>query len=234
MVPAFQRWHCPAKSDTLAPSPWQPDSRLARFPMSENVLQTVAEQVLSRAQEQGFVVPRDIRADLSQAGLADTRWKEVLALVQPRLRFRHGRYYYVTTIAAHMRTRAGYEHRHQLAVQHAVRQMIHRHRPEPVSPNRRRYRRIPLGCSVLALAEDRRELRLLCSDISLGGIRLVSPASLQDQTLCIRFPGHDSLPGEAFRVRILWSTAAGDGLFQNGGVFLELATEADWLKLVAP
>lgn len=202
--------------------------------MSQNALNAVAERVLERAREQGFVVPRDIRADLNQAGLADSRWKEILTLVQDRLRYRHGRYYYITVVATHMRDRAERAHHQQRLVRDAVRRLVQQQRPEPIAPNRRRYRRIPMGCSVRALTANHRELGLLCSDISLGGIRLVSAHDLQDQTLCVRFSGDGDGPGEAFRVRILWSLPAGDGLFQNGGVFLELASEVDWLKIVGP
>lgn len=199
--------------------------------MSEKVLQAVADLVLSRAQEHGFVVRRDIRADLSEAGLADSRWKEVLALVRTRLRYRNGRYYYVTPIAVHMRDRAGREHRHQLEMHQAVRDLIRRHRPETV-PNRRRHRRITLGCPVDAVSADRREIPLLCTDISLGGLRLIGSSNLLDQLLCVRFSSDEDCRGEAFHVRILWSLPVGDDIFQNGGVFVDLATEADLLKIV--
>jgi hypothetical protein len=99
--------------------------------MNESALRAVAEQVLHRAQAHGFVVPRDIRADLSQAGFADTRWKEVLALVQARLRYRHGRYYYVSSVATHMRGRAEREHRQHDLVHQVVRRVIEQVRPGP-------------------------------------------------------------------------------------------------------
>ncbi len=64
--------------------------------MSLTDLQGIAEHVINRARVQGFVVPREIRAALAEAGWPETQWKDVLALAQAFLHYRHGRYYYIS------------------------------------------------------------------------------------------------------------------------------------------
>src|SRR5262245_1463320 len=63
--------------------------------MSASNLDGVVEQVLPRAQRQGYIVPREVRAELTQAGLPEAQWKDVLARAGHVLRYHRGRYYYV-------------------------------------------------------------------------------------------------------------------------------------------
>src|SRR5258708_6877570 len=63
-------------------------------------LQDVADAIVRRAQRQGHIVPKEIRDELAQAGVAGAKWKEVVALSRPVLSLRRGRYYYVPAISA--------------------------------------------------------------------------------------------------------------------------------------
>ena len=63
--------------------------------MTSTDLQGIANTVVRRAQRQGFVLPREVRQELAQAGAPDTMWKDVLALARSSLSYRKGRYYYV-------------------------------------------------------------------------------------------------------------------------------------------
>src|SRR5262245_6393709 len=89
------------------------------FPM-ETTLQDVANAVIRRAQRQGYVVPRDIRAELSLAGLPETQWKEVVHLVQGSLNYRQGRYYHLQALSPRLQ-----QEQDQLQlVQRAVRRLM--------------------------------------------------------------------------------------------------------------
>src|SRR6266849_4843868 len=88
--------------------------------MSLTDLQGIAEHVINRARVQGFVVPREIRATLAEAGWPENQWKDVLALAQAFLHFRQGRYYYVSVVSTQPRQ----DQLHQRDIQQAVRQII--------------------------------------------------------------------------------------------------------------
>ena len=49
--------------------------------MTPTDLQSVADTVLHLARRQGFVLSRDIRSELRIAGVPETQWKEVVALL---------------------------------------------------------------------------------------------------------------------------------------------------------
>ena len=70
---------------------------------------------------------------------------------------------------------------------------------------------------------------LLSRDLSETGIRLISPHSFLGQKLWLELPPTEGNNPPRFAVRILWTCAVGDGLFENGGSFLELveAEEAE-------
>src|SRR5262245_25013687 len=105
-------------------------------PMIMTNLQGVADALVRRARRQGYVVPRDARQELADAGLPDDLWREALALAQPALSFRQGRYYYAT------RPRPGVGHRKQRALQRTLRDMIRRYKSEAAQLERRRHGRI--------------------------------------------------------------------------------------------
>src|SRR5258708_4282147 len=58
--------------------------------MTANDLQAVANEVIRLAQQQGYVVQRDVRDELRRAGLSEKLWKDVLALGRASLSYRKG------------------------------------------------------------------------------------------------------------------------------------------------
>lgn len=182
-------------------------------------LQGIADEVVQRARGQGFVVRREIREALSQAGLPETHWKDVLALAQAFLHHRHGRYYYVSV--PHARPRNG--HQQQREVHQAVRQIIHDYKVGTTEVERRQHGRVPLIQPTKILTPDHREIQVLSRDISPTGIRLIGTRSLQGQKVRVLIPRQDNGQGNwCFLVQILWSSQIGDNLVEHGGVFLEL------------
>src|SRR5437764_621922 len=101
--------------------------------MSQTDLLGIANNVVRRAQRQGFIVPREIREAVSQAGVADKQWKDVLALAKPSLSYRHGRYYYTPGVSERVRQ----EQENQRSVQHVIRQLIRQYN-EAIRPVERR------------------------------------------------------------------------------------------------
>lgn len=191
--------------------------------MSQIKLRGIANKVVRRAQHQGFVVPRDIRAELSEAGMAETLWKDVLELSRSSLRYRHGRYYFLPTGTANMRVRVHQEQAHLRTIRQAVRRLIRQYHSEYAARERRSRPRIDLIQPIQVQTEDRRVLNLLSRDISLNGVRLLGTYQLMGQKIRVWIPR----PGKesetyCFLVQILWSAAVGDNLFENGGMFLEL------------
>jgi len=192
-------------------------------------LQAVAATVLRRAQRQGFIVPREVREELSGAGLSEDLWKEVVGLARPTLTYRKGRYYYASPVSA----RVEQEKEQQRVIQRAVRQLIRQHRAAAARIERRQHDRIDFIQPVRVSTEDRREMTLLSRDISTTGLRLIGTRSLLGQKVRVMIPrGQDAAP-RCFLVRIVWTCAVGDTLFENGGTFLEVvAYEPEPLKVV--
>ncbi len=186
--------------------------------MSLTDLQGIAEEVVQRARGQGFVVRREIREALAQAGLPETHWKDVLVLAQAFLHHRHGRYYYVSVVNSRPRN-----DRQQREVQQAVRQIIHDYRVGTTDVERRQHGRVPFIQPTKILLPDHREIQLLSRDISPTGIRLIGTRSLQGQKVRVMIPRQDNGQGDwCFLVQILWSSQIGENLVEHGGVFLEL------------
>jgi hypothetical protein len=90
---------------------------------------------------------------------------------------------------------------------------------------RRRQDRVDFLQSVHVRLENQRELQLLSRDLSKAGIRLIATESLLGQKLLVTVPRPDNGESATFQVRILWTCSIGDGLFENGGSFLELVSE---------
>jgi hypothetical protein len=80
-------------------------------------------------------------------------------------------------------------------------------------------------------AEDGRECTLLSRDVSATGIRLIGTRRLLGQKVRVSIPrpgaattdSPRAAAGWSFLVRILWTCAVGDDLFENGGAFMEVA-----------
>jgi len=186
--------------------------------MISNNLQGVAEFVVRRAQRQGFVVQREVREELANANLPETLWKDVLALARASLTYRRGRYYYTAPVSERVRE----EQSHQRDIQKVVRQLIKQHRAAANEVERREEDRYSFVQQVQVFTEDNREFTLLSRDISPTGIRLVGTKRFLGQKIRVRIPRTNGTPPSGFVVRVLWTCAISDDLFENGGTFLEL------------
>jgi hypothetical protein len=183
-------------------------------------LQGVSNAVLRLAQQQGYVVPRDVRRALAMAGVSGDFWREVISLAHDALIYRQGRYYY----QAGPGSRPDQE-RQQRDIQRIVREIVRRHRAENAAPERRRQSRTDFIQPVKVVTEDQRTLTLLSRDISSLGLCLIGTRSLLGQKVRVEVPIGDADGNEgavSFVVRILWTCAIGDDLFENGGSFLEV------------
>jgi hypothetical protein len=185
-------------------------------------LKGIADQVVRRAQRQGYVVPREVREELTQAGAPDALWKDVVALARPSLAFRRGRYYYSTPVSDRVRQ----EQSRQQDVRRAVDRILRDNPAGGVTPIERRGQdRVDYVQTVAVRTEDGEEFTLLSRDLSATGIRLVGTRRLLGQKVHVLVPHGDGEPPYDFLVRVLWTCAVGDGLFENGGAFLEVNQE---------
>jgi hypothetical protein len=184
--------------------------------MADNELQAVADSVVRRAQRLGFVVPRDIRQELTQAGLPDERWKDVVKLIRDSLHCRQGRYYHIKAVSPRLQQ----ELTQQRQIQRAIRRLVRHHRGGTKAKERRLQDRVDFIQPVQVRAEDGKSFTLLSRDVSPTGIRLVGTRRLLGQKVHVALPqGEDAEPCMLL-VRILWTCAIGDELFENGGTFL--------------
>jgi hypothetical protein len=179
-------------------------------------LQGVAELVVRQAQRNGYIVPRQVRTVLSEAGVCETMWKDVLAVAGPVLTYRKGRYYYTTPVSDRVRQ----EQVQQSNVHKAVREIIQHHR-KSARVERREEDRIEFVQPVKVKTEDGREYTLLTRDLSPTGIRLIGTRRLLGQKVRVSIPVADGATSWEFVVRILWTCAVGDDLVENGGTLLE-------------
>ena len=190
--------------------------------MSTTLLQPVADAILRLAKRQGFVLARDVRAELRVAGLPEEQWKDVLALTRAVLVYRQGRYCHKEAFSPRLQK----EHAQQQAIQKAIRRLIKQHRQRGKDDERRRQARVDFIQPVKVRTEDGHEHALLSRDLSATGIRLLGTKRLLGQKVQLELPGGDGNPPCRLLTRILWTCAVGDDLFENGGSFLEvLATE---------
>jgi hypothetical protein len=94
------------------------------------------------------------------------------------------------------------------------------HKAQNNAHERRLQGRIDFIKQVKVRSEDGREQTLLSRDLSLTGIHLLGARSFLGQKVHVTLPGGDGQP-LCFLVRILWTCMVCDGLFENGGSFLE-------------
>jgi hypothetical protein len=186
--------------------------------MPSIALQEIAEAVVRRARLQGSVAAGDIREELTRAGGSPNLWRDVLALARPSLRYRGRRYHYAPPAGEKLPA----EPSHQQRIRDAVHQLIRQHREGNLRVDRRAEERVPFFQSVRVRTEDDREYMLLSRDISLRGIRLVGKHSLLGKRVRVLIPRPGDGASCGFLVRILWTCAIGEDLFENGGMFLEM------------
>jgi hypothetical protein len=181
-------------------------------------LQEVANAVIRRAKRQGSVRLSDIREELARSRVPEKQWKEVVSLSGPLLRYHRGRYYYEALPATPLQK----EETQQKLIQQTVRQLIRHYKKDHARIERREQGRISFVQTVKIRTDDHRECSLLSRDLSETGIRLVGTASLLGHKVEVEVPGAEGMEPARFRARILWTCSVGDGLFENGGVFLEV------------
>jgi hypothetical protein len=186
--------------------------------MNSTELQPVADAVLRLAKRQGFVTARDVRAELRIAGLPEETWKDAIALVQASLVHRQGRYYHKEAFSPRLQK----EQAQQQAIQKAIRRLIKQHRNRDKNNERRGQARIDFIQPVKVRTEDGKELALMSRDLSATGVRLLGTKGLLGQKVQLELPSGNSDPACRLVVRILWTCAVGDDLFENGGSFMEL------------
>ena len=186
--------------------------------MNASELQPVAEAVLRLAKRQSFVTSRDVRGELRLAGLPESTWKDALALVQTSLVHRQGRYYYKDAFSPRMQK----EHVQQHAIQKAIRRLIKQHRNRNKTDERRGQARVDFIQPVKVRTDDGKEFALMSRDLSATGVRLLGTQRLLGQKVQLQLPSGNDEPACRVVVRILWTCAVGDDLFENGGSFLEL------------
>jgi hypothetical protein len=180
-------------------------------------LQGVADLVVRRAQRQGYVLAREVREELVLAGLCETLWKDVLALARPSLCRRGGRYHFAPPLSPRLRQ----EQEQQKNVRRAVLDLLRRAADRTEGVERRAAERVEFVQSVQVIGEDGQSCTLLSRDLSPTGIRLVGTRRLLGQKVRVLAPRPGGPPW-CFLVRVLWTCAVGDGLFENGGAFLDV------------
>jgi hypothetical protein len=181
-------------------------------------LQEVANAIVRRAQRRGSLRPSDIRAELARSSLPEDQWKEIVTLTGALLRYHRGRYYYEPRTTTPLED-ADRQHR---AIHHTVRRLIRDYKKSHAMIERREQGRINFVQPVKIRTEDRRETTVLSRDLSETGIRLIGTRSLLGHKLDLEVPGSEGSEPTRFRVRVLWTCSVGDGLFENGGAFLEV------------
>jgi hypothetical protein len=184
-------------------------------------LQGVADLVIRRAQRQGFVVPREVREVLAEAGLSHSLWKDVVAVARPALTYRQGRYYYQPPVSP----RVAREQSQQRSIQRIVRQLIRRHKSAAGEVERRGEERIDFIQQVKVRTEDQCEYTLLSRDLSATGIRLIGTRRFLGQKIHVLIPNPDGAEPWDFLVRVLWTCPVGEDLIENGGTFLDVRSQ---------
>jgi hypothetical protein len=188
--------------------------------MTSTDLQDIANAVIRRARQQGSVAAGDVQAELARAGERDDLWKDVLALARPSLSYRQGRYHYLATAGPRLR-----EQQQQQKIRRAVRRLVRQYRSDADQVERRRQERFDFVQPVQVKTEDGRSLTLLSRDLSPTGIRLIGTRHLLGQKVHVHIPCAGSGEPVCFLVRIVWTCAVGEDLFENGGTFLETVTD---------
>jgi hypothetical protein len=179
-------------------------------------LQAIANSVIRRARQQGSVAAEDVRAELAKAGERDDLWKDVLALARPSLSYRQGRYHYLSAVGPRLR-----EEQQQQKVRRTVRRLVRQYTTGADQVERRRQGRTDFIQPIHVETEDGHTCTLLSRDLSPTGIRLIGTRRLLGQKVRVRIPCAGEDEPVCFVVRVLWTCAVGEDLFENGGAFLQ-------------
>jgi hypothetical protein len=185
--------------------------------MTSTDLRAVAAAVVRRAEAQEAVTADEIQDELTRAGAPADLWRDVLALARPSLNYRQGRYHFVSGVSPRLRE----EQDHRGRAARAVRELVSQHKAATDPVERREEERTDFMHPVKVQTADRREHTFLTRDISPGGIRLVGTRGLLGQKVRVWVPRPAGEGSWCFRVLIVWTSALGDELFENGGTFLD-------------
>lgn len=116
----------------------------------------------------------------------------------------------------------------QQFLQGVLRQLIDQQQPAHFhSAERREQERVLFVQPVQVETDDRRTFQLLSRDLSCTGIRLIGAQSFLGQKVRLTVPRAGSQEPARFLIRVLWTRAVGDGLFENGAMFLKLMPRAE-------
>lgn len=181
-------------------------------------LQPVADAVVNLAKRQGFVTMRDVKSELRIAGHGEDAWKDVITLAQSQLVHKQGRYY----VREGFNPRLQKEHAQQQAIAKVIRKIIRNHRNASKRDERRGQARVDFIVAVKVRTEDGHTYSLMSRDLSATGVRLLGTKRLLGQKVELELPDSGGAPLCRISVRILWTCAVGDDLFENGGSFVEL------------
>jgi hypothetical protein len=184
-------------------------------------LRLVVAAVTHRAERQGYILPRQVREELTKAGAATELWKDVVKAVNT-LAYRRGRYYYVKPVSP---SRQLLEDRNQ-EIREAVHELVLLFKREAARQERRESDRILFVQPVKVIGGELGEHQVLTRDISGAGIRLLGCRELLGQKLCVTIPA-PSGPAQTFLIRVVWTCRVGDDLYENGAVFLELVKDGN-------
>jgi hypothetical protein len=185
-------------------------------------LQEVVKAVVQRAKEQGFLRPSEIREELLRAGESATLWKDVVALARASLSSQRGRYYYASPVSQRLLQAKS----QQEGIARAAGKLIDYYRAAASEGERRGEERIDFIQPIQLQTEDGRKFTLLSRDLSTCGMRLIGTRSLLGQKVRVRILPTSECDGYCFVLRILWTCAIGDDLFENGGTFVEAIEES--------
>jgi len=117
------------------------------------------------------------------------------------------------------------QQRRERTIRRAIGELVRLHKKSRARAERRHQGRVDFIQAVQVYLENERRVVLLSRDLSKAGIRLIATESLLGQKVLVAVPRPDNGEAIYFRVRILWTCAIGDGLFENGGSFLEVVSE---------
>ena len=65
----------------------------------------------------------------------------------------------------------------------------------------------------------------LSRDLSPTGLRLIGTRSLLGHKVSVLLPRGPAMPPLSLQMRVLWTGMIGEDLFENGGVFVEMADD---------
>lgn len=186
--------------------------------MPPTSLQQVVDAMVRQAQRNGYVVARDIRMELKLAGLPEEQWKDVVALAKDHFHYREGRYYHLGTVSPRVQK----ERDQQRVIQKAIRRLLKQHRAAAKEDERRENKRVDFIVPIKVTAEDGKTFTLLSRDLSTTGMRLLGTKRLLGHKIRLELPLGDDVEPCRILMRVLWTCAVSDDLFENGGSFLEV------------